>query len=82
MGEITNVLEVLPTPTPKILIFGDFNLPRTVWPHCVAKHDASPSERDMTNIMSEFISLYFLSQLVSEPTHKAGNTLDIILTND
>ena len=82
LGEVSNILEGLPAPTPKILVVGDFNLPRTSWPHCVAKNEATPSDRLMTDMISDFMSCYFLTQLVTLPTHKAGNTLDLIFSND
>ena len=71
-----------PVPTPNILIAGDFNLPHTSWPACSPEVGAPVDERNMINLLSEFCSQHFLFQLINEPTHRAGNTLDLVLTND
>lgn len=67
-----------------IIIGGDFNLPRIHW------HDGSSlplslcpkSVREMNATLESFSSHLFLKQVVNKPTHKDGNTLDLVLTNN
>ena len=69
---------------PDIVIGGDFNLPRIHW------HNGSSlplslcqkSVRDMSNTLETFCNNVFLKQVVDKPTHKDGNVLDLILTNN
>ena len=80
--KITEMLSALPSPTPNIILTGDFNLPNTNWPNCCPKPGASNLEKEMINVTHELISQFFLSQMVLEPTHLAGNILDLIFTNN
>ena len=75
--EVTN----LPSPTPNILLAGDFNLPHAVWPSGEPKSGATPDERRMLELLSDFCSQNFLIQITDQATHKAGNVLDLMLTN-
>ena len=81
LNEISSIIENLPTPTPNIVITGDFNLPRVDWVGCCPTPGATPSERDMYLLISDFSIRHFLKQLVHKPTHKAGNTLDLLFAN-
>ena len=82
IAKLTEVLETLPTPTPSILIGGDFNLPKAAWPSCIPMRGASTDEKNMINALSIFSSQNFLSQIVNKSTHSAGNILDLVLTNN
>ena len=81
-GELAMVLNSLPTPTPDIVIGGDLNLPHIEWPSFNAAAGASSDERSMISTLADLCSNHFLSQVVDRPTHRAGNILDIILTNN
>ena len=59
---------------PKIYIVGDLNLPQVDWSSLFSN---IPLEQ---NFINSFSSLS-LSQLINRPTHKSGNTLDILLSN-
>ena len=82
LSKITNIIDSLQSPMPNIVILGDFNLPKASWPHCIPKQGASQSDKNAIEQTAELISQYFLEQLVNEPTHKGGNILDILLTNN
>lgn len=82
LQKLTAVIEKLPSPTPNIILAGDFNLPKTNWPQGTAKSGATPDERDMIELLSKFTTQHFLSQHILEQTHEAGNTLDLIFTNN
>ena len=69
-------------PTPDIIFGGDFNLPHIVWPKGTTRSGASINEKNMVNTLNEFSNELFLSQIIEGPTHKDGNTLDLILVNN
>ena len=60
--------------SPNVTIFGDLNLPDVCWDgYC-----------GISSISQSFANLAYdlnLIQLVSQPTHRAGNILDVVLTN-
>ena len=58
-----------------ICLVGDFNLGHTHWP---SFHSSDSVEESFLNTFSD---LGFM-QMVSQPTHYKGNTLDIVLTNN
>ena len=57
-----------------IIIIGDLNLPDANW-------DAYTGESSFTQYFCEKAFNLNLMQLVNKPTHRRGNILDIILTN-
>ena len=59
---------------PKIYIVGDFNLPHANWLSSSSNIPIEQSFIDSFNALS-------LNQVVNLPTHKSGNTLDILLSN-
>ena len=69
-------------PTPDIVMGGDFNLPHAVWPEGTPSQGASIDERLMLNTLNEFSNEFYLTQVVTGPTHKDGNTLDLLFVNN
>ena len=67
-----------------IIITGDFNLPHAYWGNgdVSVLPGSSKDEQEMIGVMENFMNNHFLNQHVSEPTHKDGNTLDLILSNN
>ena len=82
LAELNTVIEAQPAATPNIIISGDFNLPHTIWPACAPSCGASSQEQKMINLTANFMARHFMTQIVNELTHRAGNILDIILTNN
>ena len=70
------------TPTPDIIFGGDFNLPHAEWPEGIPSSGCSSDERQMLNALNEFCNDMFMSQHVLSPTHKDGNILDLVFTNN
>ena len=70
------------SPTPDIIIGGDFNLPYMSWPGGGCKPGEFNEERLMINALNELCNEIFLHQIVHVPTHKDGNTLDLVFTNN
>ena len=69
-------------PTPNIIFGGDFNLPKATWPDGLPKPGCSVEERSMLNDLNQFCNEMFMSQYVNQPTHKDGNILDLVFTNN
>src|SRR6218665_1091788 len=65
--EFASVLESLVTRNTQLLIIGDFNI-----------HLEDPSLSSFLDILSQFD----LCQHVTGSTHKAGHTLDLVITSD
>ena len=66
-------------PAPNILICGDFNLPNSSW-SCEPK--TVSQEREMYDCIKELMNANFLHQHITYATHKDGNTLDLVFTNN
>jgi len=69
-------------PVPNIIFGGDFNLPKSTWPDGLPKPGCSMEERSMLNDLNKFCNEMFMSQYVNQPTHKDGNILDLVFTNN
>ena len=67
---------------PDIIIGGDFNLPHANWKKNIINPGVSTEELVMIKMLEEFGNDHFLIQHVEFPTHRDGNTLDLILTNN
>jgi hypothetical protein len=73
LTDIITCLHVIP-PNSHLVLVGDFNLPDVDWEQLYGR---SPS----SNMFCESLFNLNLLQLVLEPTHIHGNTLDLIITN-
>ncbi|MCP4457853.1 MAG: hypothetical protein GY816_07500, partial [Cytophagales bacterium] len=59
---------------PKVYIIGDFNLPQADWSTSFSNVPIEQSFIDSFNDLG-------LCQMITSPTHKGGNTLDLLLSN-
>ena len=75
-------LDNLGTPTPNIILGGDFNLPHTQWPHCTPTPGCPREEREMIATLNVFSNHFCMMQIVTESTHKDGNLLDCVFINN
>ena len=66
-------------PAPNIVICGDFNLPNSSWGDTTS---SVPYEREMFDCINQLSNDNFLQQLVTQSTHRGGNTLDLVFTNN
>ena len=82
LRELRKILKSLPTPTPDILMMGDYNLPHANWLTGLCSSGASADEQEMVTILYEFCLEFFLVQQIEGATHRAGNTLDLLFTNN
>ena len=71
-------------PQQNIIITGDFNLPHANWMQGGSKYlpGATSEEKEMIQLVMNLSEEYFLTQHIHKPTHKDGNILDLILTNN
>ena len=82
MKHISEKLDDLSSPSPDIFICGDFNLPNVKWSAGNCKSGASGDEKKMLDQLMELADAHFLLQHIDKVTHKKGNTLDLVLTNN
>ena len=82
LEKMSEAINELPKPTPDIIVCGDFNLPHAIWPEGAVKSGATTDERIMIEDLVTFKNEFYLSQEIMIPTHKKGNILDILLTNN
>ena len=68
--ELEELLDAVSNTTEALLVVGDFN----IWIDVESSRDAKK--------LSTLLSAYGLSQLIKEPTHKEGHTLDHLYHND
>ena len=64
--------------SPSLIICGDYNLPNIDW------NEGQPQDTNnqLVSTMASFQSRQLLSQMIKKPTHKAGNILDLVFTNN
>lgn len=67
---------------PDIIVGRDFNLPHVSWLEGLPKSGTTVSERQMLNALSEFSNELYLTQIVTKPTHKDVNILDLVFVNN
>jgi len=67
-------------PEHELILVGDLNLPGFDWTQKRLKNCCTHKQihTEFLHILSEFM----LEQLITDPTHVRGNTLDLICTND
>ena len=82
LSKLHDTLQDLPTPTPDIILCGDFNLPNAIWPGGGVKVGAARDEQIMIKDLLAFTDELFLVQEIQKPTHRKGNTLDLLFTNN
>ena len=80
--QLRKFLKSLPSPTPDILMKGDYNLPHADWVTGECKAGASSDEQEMVKALYELALEHFLTQQNDSATHKGGNTLDLLFTNN
>ena len=78
---VKNALSKLET-VPNIIFGGDFNLPKATWPEGLPKSGCTINDRLILNSLNQFCNEFFMSQYIDSPTHKDGNALDLVFTNN
>ena len=81
---IRDSINSLTTPTPDIIICGDFNLPNADWSQgvCKAGSNRVKEEEKMVRALHSLTIDHFLLQQIEKPTHRDGNILDLLFTNN
>ena len=77
-------IHALGTVAPDIIIGGDFNLPKVDWTNGqpTSLPTCSKQIKDMTAELEHFCNEFFLTQVINQSTHKDGNILDLVFTNN
>ena len=80
--ELKKTLRALPTPTPDVILTGDYNLPHADWFTGECSPGACKDEQNMVRSLYDVTLEYFLTQQIDQPTHKNGNVIDLLFTNN
>ena len=80
LTKIESVLDVLPTPTPTIVLSGDLNFPTITW-DAESVYGGAAHMRHQAEELLRLAEDHCLTQIINEPT-QGGNILDIVLTNN
>ena len=84
--KLSEFLDSRPNPSPDVLLMGDFNLPHADWlsGECKAGTTTRPTkeEKDIVQMLFDLATNHFLVQQVEGPTHRQGNLLDLVFTNN
>ena len=80
--KLTKVLSTISSPMPEVLVCGDFNLPHAIWPEGTAGLRSTRDEQTMLRDLKDVANEWFLIQQIELPTHRKGNTLDLVFSND
>ena len=67
---------------PDTLLCGDFNLPNAKWSNSHESQCAGGDERIMIDDLIALGNEFFLTQFITHSTHRLGNTLDLIFSNN
>ena len=82
LDKLQNILIENCNKSTNIIVCGDFNLPHASWPEGNAASGSNSDEQTMISNLQEFSQNFFMTQIISEPTHKDRNVLDLVLTNN
>ena len=82
LNELSVAFSNLPSPTPDVLLCEDFNLPHAVWSNGTCSTGATRDEQCMVRDLYSLANEHFMTQVIDRPTHRSGNTLDLVFTNN
>ena len=81
LAKLKEFLASLPSPTPDIIMMGDFNLPHANWTTGQCRTGSTTDEQEIVTLLYKLAIDHFLIQQYDCPTHQAGNTIDLLFTN-
>ena len=79
---LRNAFDNIRGKTPDIVLAGYFNLPHINWENDSFVCGASKKEKLMASQLFELMNDYNFTQFVKTSTHKDGNILDFLFTNN
>ena len=68
--------------TPDVYILGDFNIPHTPTVHDQASIPTLHCNKQLLTVLHDFKTHMNINQIIHKPTHREGNILDFLLTNN
>ena len=80
LASITSKIDTISNCTPDIYICGDFNIPHTFTNDTYTQ--TTSCDNQLLYILTDFMMHLNLNQTIHKPTHKDGNILDFLLTNN
>ena len=78
---LTEKIFNLPGSTPDTYILGDFNIPHTPM-NVEASIPTQNCNNQLLGVLNDFIADMNITQVIHKPTHRNGNILDFLLTNN
>ena len=82
LSKLEETLSSAKNPMPDVLLCGDFNLSHAVWEEERSGKGATTDEQVMIEELLVLSNEFFLCQLIKKPTHRKGNTLDLLFSNN
>lgn len=82
INKLEDHMSSLPTPSPTVMLLGDFNLPHANWDSGEPETHCPPDHKKMIKDLYELSLNHFLVQQLDGPTHEAGNTLELAFSNN
>ena len=79
---LNSYLDSISAPPPDIILCGDLNLPHADWSTGLCRSGASTDEKVMVEALHTLICNHFMTQLIDQATHRKGNTLDLLFSNN
>ncbi len=80
MTELNKMIDKLPTPTPSVIMCGDFNFPHVQWPGGTIS-GGTKEEHKQVKLLFNATDRVFLQQLITKPT-RINNVLDLFFINN
>lgn len=81
IDELTRKIQSLDV-FPDIILGGDFNIPHVSWPDGNPLSECNKNHKDLLSKLQDICNILMLNQHVTHPTHKDGNILDLVFTNN
>ena len=82
ISSIQSKIDAIGGCTPDLFISGDFNIPYTQNTTEDTYKPTTSCNKQLVNILIDFMTHFNLNQIIHKPTHSNGNILDFLLTNN
>ena len=82
LGKVSDVLSAVYGRILETVLCGDFNFPHADWTNGTVRSGALKEERVMTEDLAELAEEFFRFQQIHEATHRKGNILDLLFSNN
>jgi len=81
VSKVRSTYYMLESPTPDVIMLGDFNFPKISWPLGTIGKGSTISEQNQSKLLLSLTDDLFMTQYILEPT-RHNNILDLVFTNN